>query len=274
MDDELKNRIADDLRKAGFESEMLAIEEFARRGWQCEGSVGYRDRDQDVSRELDLLAHFGLSRARAAGGSVQCAIRIVGEVKKAERPWVALRERPLENEELIDGWTNLTYGVNLPSDQFALADKLSEHSLLQRNGWRARGIHESFKHPSAAAASYGACVAVCKAAESALEAEETSFTPLRSAFGDAVFFTLLKPVIILDGILVAATLATDASIQIEETSAAVLRFQFRTAHYTRQNYTIDVVTLSYLPEYLALTEQRVRNFLNALAESENIGGIS
>src|SRR5437870_5806076 len=102
MDDDLKRRIADDLRKAGFESEMLAIEEFARHGWQCQGSIGYRDRDQDISRELDLLARYGLSRTRSGGGSVQCAIQVAGEVKKAERPWIVLRERPLASEELID----------------------------------------------------------------------------------------------------------------------------------------------------------------------------
>src|SRR5438045_3864748 len=186
MDEDLKRRIADDLRKAGFESEMLAIEDFARRGWQCQGSVGYRDRDQDISRELDLFATFGVSRARSSGGSVQCAIQIAGEVKKAERPWVVLRERQLPNAELIDAWTNLTYGINLPADQFALAEKLSAYSLLQRNSWQARGIHESFKPPSGAAASYAACVTVCKAAESLLEAEEASLTPLRGAFEDSV----------------------------------------------------------------------------------------
>ena len=245
---------------------MLAIEEFARRGWQCEGSVGYQDRDQNVSRELDLLARFGLSRTRPVGGSVQCAIRVVGEVKKAERPWVVLRERPLATDELIDAWNNLTYSVNLPSDQFALAEKLSALSLLQRNGWQGRGIHESFKHPSAAASSYGACVSVCKAAESALEAEEAAFAPLRNAFEDSIFFTLVKPVVIVDGLLVSATVASDGSIELTEIASAVLRFQFRTAHYTRQNYTIDIVSLQDLTSYLHLSEQRVRHFLDALAE--------
>lgn len=266
MDDALKRRIADDLRKAGFESEMLAIERFVSRGWRCEGSIGYRDRDQDIGRELDLWARYGLSRSLPAGGSAQCSIQIAGEVKKTERPWVVLRERLLGDTEMIDAWANLTSGMNLPTDQFALAEPLSTYSLLQQNGWQARGIHESFKAPTATSASYGACISVCKAAESILEAEETSLTPLRTAFADSIFFTLIKPVIIVDGMLASASIADDGSIEVAEVKSAVLRFQFRTAHYTRQNYTVDLVVLQHLSSYLELAEQRVRYFLAALVE--------
>jgi hypothetical protein len=251
MDHELKRRIAEDLRKAGFESEMLAIEEFARRPlWRCEGSVGYRDKDQDVNRELDLLARYGLWNDV---GTVQCGIRIVGEVKKTERPWVVLRERQVAEEELIDAWDNLNCHDNLPDD-IALGEKLSRHSLLQENGWQGRGIHESFKPPSAASSSYGALVSVCKASESALDAEEASRAPLKK---DSILFTLVKPVVVVDGPLVSAMVAADASIDVAEISSAVLRFQFRTARYTRENYHIDLVTLPYLPRYLEMCEQRV-----------------
>lgn len=134
------------------------------------------------------------------------------------------------------------------------------------------GSSTCFKHPSGATTSYGACVSVCKAAESALEAEEAAFAPLRNAFEDSIFFTLIKPVVIVDGLLVSAMVASDASIELTEISSAVLRFQFRTAHYTRQNYTIDLVSLSDLATYLDLSEQRVRHFLDALAEPAAIAG--
>jgi len=267
MDDELKRRIAEDLRKAGFESEMLAIEEFSRRpAWICEGSVGYFDKDQDLGRELDLSAYFGRSHPLPNGGSAQCGIRIVGEVKKSERPWVAFRERPQSGEQLIDAWNNVTSNVNLP-DRLALSEDLSRFSLLTVNGWKARGIHESFKQPSAASTSYAAFVSVCKAAEAAADAEESLFARYRVGHEHSIFFTLIKPLVIVDGILVSATPGSDASIEIEEVPSAAIRFQFRTARYARENYAIDLVTLSYLPRYLTLCEQRIGWFLDALATS-------
>lgn len=226
MDDELRRRIAEDLRKAGFESEMLAIEEFAVVDGNARAAsattIGIRT---SAASSTCLQDSVCLERDRRRLSPVRDPYRRRGQ--KAERPWVVLRERTLATDELIDAWTNLTYGFNLPADHVTLAEKLSMHSLLQRNGWQGRGIHESFKHPTGASSSYGACVSVCKAAESALEAEEASFGPLRTTFEDSIFFTLIKPVIVVDGILVSATVASDASIDLSEISSAVLRFQFQ-----------------------------------------------
>lgn len=82
--------------------------------------------------------------------------------------------------------------------------------------------------------------------------------------------------IVVDGMLVSATVASDTSIDLSEISSAVLRFQFRTARYTRQKYTIDIVSLPDLSSYLELAEQRVHHFLDVLAEPATIagGGIS
>jgi len=76
----------------------------------CEGSVGYHDRDKDLAREFDILAYRGLTRAVANGASVQFTLKIVGEVKKSEKPWVALRERSVAVDDLLDAWRNLTCG--------------------------------------------------------------------------------------------------------------------------------------------------------------------
>lgn len=265
MDEELKHRIAEDLKKAGRASEMLAIETFIRRGWSCEGSVGFHDKDGDISREFDIHAHRPGSQRLEDGGSVQVTFRIAGEVKKSEKPWVALRERSLGDEDLTDAWANLTHGVNLPDERFALDAELSRYSLLQTAGWRARAVHEAFKHPNASEASHAAFIVACKAAESALEAEEASLAQLRAGFADSIFLTLVKPVVILDGVLVSATLDEDASIEIEPVGGAALGFQFRTARYTREVYSIDVVTLEYLDTYLELCERRIDSIVSALS---------
>jgi len=236
---------------------MLAIDAFIRHQWECEGSVGFHDKDEDLGREIDLHAHRSLGIDHA-GRFARFSFRLIGEVKKSERPWVALREHSLGKIELVDAWGNLTSGVHLPDDRFALEPQLSRYSLLQDQGWRARGIHESFKHPNASEASHSAFIAVCKAAESALEAEEAELHQLRSGFEDSTFLTLIKPVVILDGVLTSATLAPDGSIEVAPINGAALRFQFRTSRYTRENYNVDVVTLGYLESYLELAEKRIK----------------
>jgi hypothetical protein len=264
MEDDLKRKIAEDLRKAGRTSEMLAIDAFHRHQWSCEGSVGFHDRDEDIGREIDLHAHHGLLTVRAVG-SATFTLRVIGEVKKSEKPWVALREHSLEKSELVDAWTNLTCGINLPDDRVALEPHLSRHSLLQSQGWRARGIHESFKHPNTSEASHSAFISVCKAAESALAAEEALLGESRR-LADTTFLTLIKPVVILDGLLASATLAADGSIEVAPIDGAALRFQFRTARYTRETYNVDIVTLSYLDQYLDLAQQRIQSVADALAD--------
>jgi hypothetical protein len=210
MDEELPRRIAEDLRKSGRASEMLAIDAFIRRGWICEGSSDFHDKDEDLSRELDIQAHRGLTRSLPSGGSVLFTLRIVGEVKKSEKPWVALRDQSLARKDLVDGWTNLTCKANLPDDLVALGTELSRHSLLESTGWRARAFHEAFKHPNAPEASYSACIVACKAAESVLETEDAVFGKLGAGLADSMFLTLVKPLVILDGLLFSATLGADA----------------------------------------------------------------
>jgi hypothetical protein len=269
LDENLKNRISEDLHKSGFQSEMAAVEAFLVTGWQCEGSFTYRDRESNSSREIDLQATFTLSRARQRGGSVQCGLRVLAEVKKSEEPWVAFRERASSPTQLLDAWNNLTYTLNLPTEQVALADALSQHSLLSTNGWKARGVHESFKRPSTPSRWYAAGVAACKAAESALEAEAATLDPLRPNFSDSILFVLIKPIIILDGPFVSAHLKDGETLVIEEITSAAFRFQHRTSEYTRDSYSLDVVTMEALPAYIASSERRLRSFMEALVQADS-----
>ena len=50
--------------------------------------MGFHDRDEDIGREIDLHAHHGLLTVRAVG-SATFTLRVIGEVKKSEKPWVA-----------------------------------------------------------------------------------------------------------------------------------------------------------------------------------------
>jgi hypothetical protein len=265
MDDELRRKLAEDLRKSGRASEMLALDTFVHRQWSCEGSVGFHDKDEDVGREIDLHAAFSVTRGLSTGGSVQFTFRVVGEVKKSEKPWVVLREHSFSPPDLVDAWTNLTYGVNLPDDRFTIDKELSRFSLLETTGWRGRGVHEAFKDPKNREASYTALIAACKASESALGAEENSLGQLQNSFAGSTFLTLIKPVVILDGTLAAATL-TGGDVEIAPADGAAIRFQFRTARYTRETYNVDLVTLSYLSTYLELCERRTRNVVSALTD--------
>jgi hypothetical protein len=69
----------------------------------------------------------------------------VGEVKKAERPWVVLRERSLATDELIDAWTNLTYST---IDLVSLSDLAAYLDLCEQ---RVRHFLDALAEPAATA---------------------------------------------------------------------------------------------------------------------------
>jgi hypothetical protein len=75
---------------------------------------------------------------------------------------------------------------------------------------------------------------------------------------------MVKPVIILDGILIAASLSEDGQINIEEVPFAPLEFIYRSKHCRKGIYLIDIVTLSHLQDYLEHVSRRHNALFGAL----------
>jgi transposase-like protein len=133
---------------------------------------------------------------RNDGTAVRVVARLLGQVKKSEKPWIVFVDRAQSRFE--DGLENLLR-VTVEETRWMVGAVLREHSPTLQNGRVASGIHEAFKKPTDASRWYSAFVSVCKACETAHE--------MTAGTGTDVIAQLVKPVVVLDGLLVEAFLA-------------------------------------------------------------------
>lgn len=260
MNEDLRNRIIADLEKSGFASEMNAIRLFLDRGWRCSGGSSYYDRDEYKSREIDIGAYRPVIEKNSAP-HISCFFHIIAEVKKSDKPWVMFKSRV---KKPLDAWNNLIFRDNLPLSGDNMVRELSSKSLLATYGWQAYGIHESFKNPNQPSQWYGAAISACKAAEDVLSAESWETNQGEWEPAKTIHFIFVKPVIIFDGLLLSAEREKDGSLNVEHVSAAPISFVYRTASYRKPSYSLDVVALGSLDEYVAATEDRHRDIIGGI----------
>lgn len=253
MNEQLRKKLVHDLRTSGFYSEMMAIRACRAAGWECRGSFTYFDRDERTTRECDFEAVRGWSELRDDGAGLKATARLLGQVKKSERPWIVFIDRAERHFE--DGRENILH-VSSDETRWQIGEVLREHSLVLHNGWVASGIHEAFKKPTDTSKWYSAFVSVCKACETANETTADAETDLIAQ--------LIKPVVVLDGILLAAEMEDDGELVLMETDHAGFRFEYRSDRYDRAAYYLDLVTLTSLPRYLQRTAERMNAVLRAM----------
>jgi len=253
MNEQLQKELVRDLRKSGFYSEMMAIRACRAAEWKCHGSFTYFDKDERTTRECDFESVRQWQERRNDGTAVRIVARLLGQVKKSEKPWIVFVDRA--EHRLEDGRENLLH-VTTPEDRWEIGEVLREHSLALGNGWTASGIHEAFKKPTDASKWYSAFVSVCKACETAYETKNEIDTDLLAQ--------LIKPVVVLDGLLIAAELGDDGELVLTETDHAGFRFEYRSDRYDRAAYYLDLVTLTGLPRYLDRTAGRMNAVFRVL----------
>lgn len=257
MTEDLFAKLRADLEKSGLRSELSVRRMMSEKGWSVDGGGAYHDLDEDKSREFDLSA---AKVARLESGKRTCCyleFHLVGEVKKSERPWVVFK-RPLPSWSTGCAWNNLIRAINLPCEPARLARPLGRNSLLSVNGWIANGLHEAFKSPDMPSRWYSAFVSVCKAADSYLSThspEGDQTTEDLIANPAELFF--VQPLVILDGQLISVELTADGEMQFAHVDSAAFQFSYKTQHYTRSHYRVDLVTVAGLPAYLDQQQARL-----------------
>lgn len=282
MDAAFHKRMVEDLQKSGFAAEMAAMHAFWRARWDCQGAPVFFDRDERTSRTTDLLAQLSLEYeiAKAKGGLLQIlmsSMTIVGEVKKSATPWVLFRQ-PVDDTYVLlnDGWPNLIAKANPTIPNHYMPPILSQWGLLKKCMWQGYHLHHSFKPPDQPSKWFAAMVTVCKAAEDVLTSSN-AYVPVNDrltveevlvpASGRSSFFDFIKPVVILDGELVAADYGSDGNLELTEIDSAPFSFEYRSAAYTRGRYNVDIVRLAKLSEYIDLLTHRLRTIFKAQCES-------
>lgn len=271
MDTKLRLKIIEDLLKSGVGSELRALKAFKQRGWEASGATTFLDRDEGKTRELDLRAYvereepfLAKGKESAYGSWLTVAIAVAGEVKKTEKPWVVLKEDLAENQA-VDAWNNVIVANNLPVPGHRLVEDIGKFSVLSEHRWRAAAIHECFKSPNNPSRWYSGAVSACKGAEY-LETWYGWKVQAGSSFNAAenVFFMLVKPVLIIDGVLAGAELTDGEGIELFEVPVAPMEFEFKTQGYSRGRYMVDIVQLDHLPDYIGRLEKRLQHLYDRI----------
>jgi hypothetical protein len=269
MNPTLEKNLIEDLEKSGFPSELHAIKTFLSCGWGCTGFANYFDLDEEKIRAVDLRAFNRKVERLSNGMKVGTEFIIDAEVKKSEKPWIVFKEK---NENAFDDYiNNLTHFYNL-KPPFMVKKAMQQHSLYIQLGWRGYGIYESFRKPNEPSRSYPALITVCKSVEHTLntysvgykESEQLSKESEEQL--DERILLLVKPIIILDGILVTASLSDTGRISLEEVRFAPLEFFYQSKNCRKGIYLVDLVTLNSLREYIEIYRNRQEAILERIKE--------
>lgn len=272
--DDLNNKIISDLASSGFGSEMQSLKLFLDANWSADGNEIFFDKDEAKSREYDLSAFRSLDLESDGKLAAVTYIFLTGEVKKSNTPWIVFRHNPRYSFDAVDDGGSLLYASNLPKPLFHFHEAISNYSIVEQRGWWGKGIHEAFKDPNKKSRWYSAFITACKAGEHAMWREASAEDP-RGSISDnllekATYFLLVRPVVILDGKLFSAQLDEDAKIQVEEITEASLSFGFRAEKYEIGRYTVDLVTLDSLSDYIQMWDKRHHCIIEELARQSGL----
>ena len=269
MNDELKKKLAEDLKKTGFGSELRAVAELNKLGWNCTASSGYFDKDENKTREIDVSAYHLKKYELPTGEAMRLFFYLIIEVKKSDTPWIVFRH-DLNEWDRGCGWDNIISCVNLPNDPSTLFQAISKNSLKTVVSWSGSGIHHAFKDPNMPSRWYSAFTTACKAAEHEFELNKhiSSDGGDRSITKDfnksPTSLSFFQPLVILDGPLFSASIDQKGEIDLQEIKAAPFNFKFQTSAYTRRHYRIDLITADFLTDYSELAKSRINDIHDAI----------
>lgn len=275
MDDDFLEKLKKDLEKSGFSSELKARNIFKNRGfgdnssyWDIETSNVYFDRDENKSREIDISAY---SESNLSDHYSYIIYVISCEIKKSKNPWIVFKDKSTPYRE---GSLFVSYSLD---DHQCETFINNTKSLAKHMKYRGSGIHEAFKNPDQPSKWYSAFISAVKAACDKQLELQTDFdndpTDTTTEFSKATI-DIFQPIVVLDGTLLSAEIDDNNEIIIDEERYISFQFEYVSKEYKKRTYTVDLVSIDYLDEYLYYTESRINElsdrFYEYLEKENNI----
>lgn len=261
---EITDKIASDMLKTGFVSEMKAAQIMLERGWSCQVSPTYEDLDSGLTREYDLRASRMKTGSSRIDNTLYVALDLCIEIKKTKTPWVVLKtsESSAASTRLLPEYGHLHTYENLSVQDVEFSGRYFGDAPWNRLGWYGYGIHDAFKAQDANSVSYAALVTASKAAFESWNWTTDEFFPdwakrhqYVSSHEAVPRMFIAKPVVVVDNDLFSAELRTDGALDVKQISWANIHFRFGTPRYTQKSFAVHVVTLAALSEYCAHMEE-------------------
>jgi hypothetical protein len=245
----LKSKIIEDVEKTGFYSEMKVVNKFLNYKCDCDVSVGYFDKDENKSREIDLSASLLNSKKDILSEKeILTGIHFLIEIKKNEHPWIVFKANDQKWWKTMDSQTICNI-INLKIKENDLRNLLSKNTLISKLDWIGYGIHECFKKPDSHSRWYSSFVSVVKACEDIGRRKWLIPNTINKSL------IIVKPVVILDGEIVLAELTKENKLKISEIPYCIIDFYYKSDNYTREKYRIELVSLKALEDYLSLYQK-------------------
>jgi len=247
--DKLPTKLAEDLKKSGFGSELAALQTFHRAAFRTVAGNAYFDNILKCQREVDLSAEKELISSVSGGWACEAVVSVVGEVKKSEKPWVVLKSGTHENPYNIYLRDTLIWSQNIRAEH-TIQEELAKDFLASREHWFGHGVHEGFKKPDVLGRWFKAASSVCRAAWSAMAAPRQPQEKLATVI-------VMQPLVVLDGRLFCATSGEDFQLELSEITRATLLYQETNLSFNRR-FLVDLVVLKSLPSYVDELDSRLQ----------------
>lgn len=248
MDPEKKDKILADIKKTGFVTELNTASILLKHDWKVSQNSSYLDKDQDKSREIDIVAQkFDFEAKFRFRQEFYVAI----EVKSSAKPWVIFTTS--ENNELLSSqdWQNLFSAENLLVWRHLGRDDIKKEFMRASCYRIGTTFHEAFKGPNQPSQIFEAVISACKAVtfmkESFEEIRGVDLNDLNSYNPKEYHFLgVFVPLIVVDGELFDAHLNDEGEIELEEKDYIPLKFSYSSPKYKRQSLSSNAESLNYL----------------------------
>ncbi len=251
----------------GFPFEMGVANAFRQAGFGVQQGTYYLDPVTQKTREIDVVAGTTI---RGEDTKATIRIDVVVECKVTlDKPWTML-SAPEPTATSISRWNTLSDkgGKILLSNLFEIKN-LSENGFVKGPRETGYSLIATFKEKEANDTAYNACVSVGEAVQQ-LEIRSPSLV----TFFDKPTATLKFPMIAVKGPLFNSYLNGKGELVVDEINYGRLIWKQKGP---RQDLLIDVVSESYLVEYISILRADLERIhkecttRNELLEQESVG---
>jgi hypothetical protein len=272
----LEQKIIEELEKTGFPTEIVTADLLRQHGYGVLHNPSYLDDIQKISREFDIRAYKSWHFDKM-GLSWSVAVYLCVECKKSKSSWVFFmspdnhktREQSMTRDEIHTDKESL--GKIGPINDFgdvAPESSLDGISLLEYHHYyslpyRARTYFEPLKQKDQTTVGQSIYSAVMSCTKAVL------FSSGEKRYDRHVKF--FYPVVIFDGDMFEAHVASDKTISLVTTQHVQLSHHYLTATRGRSplnsdEFIVDVVRDDYLPNFLGIIEQEMEMLRDALRD--------
>jgi len=248
--DELEKKILEDIQKTGFASELRVISKLLEEGWKTDHGETYEDKDENKSREIDIVAHKPAYHPQIA---FRFNFTLVIEVKKSEQPWIVFTT---DRKMQAAGWRVMHKARN--DRKRTDPGSLFDIDCIRPSDPRAekfrigKAFHEAFKTNSDKSRIYGALIGASKAAHYFYHRFPVSFADFDVSAESEL--SIYLPIVVVDGRLFEVFNDYDGAIRVQEQGYLPVEMSYSSPHYRTgawdAEFLPDIVTAAYFPDYL------------------------